>query len=181
MNQLNINEGLTNNYLIPGVFGCLVSIAITVYFPYIGIPLLILSTAWFAATNGLEISEDGLYYRRYAGYLGFKIGRWKPLVSPTKALLIISSETSSMFKNVGMGLNAPYFMGGSFYGRNGKMKSLTYDIILYSSAMERTILYNFLSYKDAKAALLALENKLGLETEDRVAEKVARNRNRRRR
>lgn len=179
MNQININEGLTNNYLITATFGCLFSVAIAVYLPIVGIPLLILSTAWYAATNGLEISEDGTRYRRYAGYLGLKLGRWRRVNVPKSALLILSSETTTLIGALMTSIPSPYFFAGSFYGKPGHNKSLTYDIVFIDEDNDRSLIYEFLDYKHAKEALKAIETHLKSETEDRVAKKLAFNRSRR--
>lgn len=181
MKYTNINEGLTNNYLVYAVFGCLLCIPIVVFLPFVGFPLLTLSIAWFAATNGLEISEDGKKYRKYAGYLGLKIGNWKEVSSPKKAVLMISSETSNMFGTFTTTAAAPYFVGGSFYGKAGQTKSLTYDIVLFYEDGTKKLIYDFLTYKNARQALAAFESELKISAEDRVAEKLAQNRNRRRR
>ncbi len=76
--MVDINEGNTNHLLVHGVFGIILSIGLSFIHFLIGLPVFILSLALFTTTNGILIDINGKRYQKYAIFLNYKFGQWKP-------------------------------------------------------------------------------------------------------
>jgi len=165
----DINEGLTNNYLVHGV-ATLVLTAPSAYFHILFyVPFLVLAIALFMSSNGLMIDEENRRYRKYSNVLGYKMGQWHPIKKNViKATLVLSIERAKT--------NQAYLMG-----KKGITRSKTYDITLSTDMDKPILMYEFLKYSNAIKALAALELNLKLQTQDKVKEKLMQNRMRPRR
>jgi hypothetical protein len=170
------SEGFANNYLIPGVFLVIAGIIFIMVGRNdgfisltIGISLLFLAIVLFASTSGLELDLESLRYRKYGKFGPLVIGDWKRLPKVTLVRIQIHSETASRPA------------GGVFPILSASTKSLTYDVIVFDRMQESTEIYNFLKYRDAKKVGRLLAESLEVNLNDIVAEKLAKNRSRRRR
>jgi len=121
----------------------------------------------------MEIDANGRRYRKYADYFGMKFGTWTEFPFCSELILQLSVES----KTVNSRAPSPY--GGT----SGKVtfKSITYDIMLTEGLGNKTLFHEFMKYKTAKEALAVIAQTLNLEPVDRVAEKLAENRERRNR
>lgn len=163
----DIHEGNTNSYVIPATIALLISIPVAIFFPLIGVPLLIFAVTLYSVRTGVEI-DAGRRYRKYSAYFGKKFGTWQALAPTTEIWLQLSVESTTMRTIVPSGPN--YASGKS------TLKSMTYDIILRDELGKTHIFHEFLQYRLAQKAVAALAEVLALEYEDRVAEKLAENR-----
>jgi hypothetical protein len=173
MSIITIKEGNTNTFAIPAVGVLIVGLICLLAGPFIGFPVMLFGVTLFFVKSGMQIDTDGRRYRKYADYLGKKFGAWNTFVPCSKVVLQLSVESQSV---------ANYFMvGGTGMGANGRttFKSVTYDIMLVDQLGERMIFHEFMKYKVAREAVSAIANSLQLEYTDRVAEKLAENRERR--
>ncbi|MFK8045909.1 MAG: hypothetical protein AB8B72_10475 [Crocinitomicaceae bacterium] len=159
----DINEGLTNNYLVHGV-ALLVFTAPLAYFSFLFyVPFVVFAVALFMSSNGLMIDKKNNRYRKYSNILGYKLGEWKPIKNIVSATLILSIERAKT--------NQSYLMG-----KKGITRSKTYDITLYTDTEETILMYEFLKYSKAIKALNAIELGFNIDIRDKVKEKLMRNR-----
>jgi len=165
---VDISEGNTNNFLVHGVFGILISFAILSIHFLLAIPTLIISIALFSTTNGLQIDTEQKTYKKYASFLNYKFGDWKPLGKIDFIKLVLSIERAKT--------NQAYIMG-----ERGTSKSMTYDIVLIDEKRNSILLYEFLKYRHGLKAFEALEKTFGIKGQDKIAEKVQQNANSKRR
>jgi hypothetical protein len=171
---IDIKEGNTNTFAIPAVGVLIAGLICLLIGPLVGFPIMALGISLFFVKSGMQIDTDGRRYRKYADYFGKKFGTWGTFIPCTKVVLQLSVESQSV---------GNYFMvGGTGMGANGRttFKSVTYDIMLTDQLGERLIFHEFMKYKAARQAVSAIADALQLEYTDRVAEKLAENRERRR-
>lgn len=174
--MIDINEGRTNNYLIHGL-GVMVPTIVCfalagVYGILFIIPAFILfafALMLFSATNGLELDAKKDRYRRYGKMINFKFGEWKPLSEPKSAVL--QMHAANAYKGM-----AP------MVGRVATLdtKTLTYDIEITDAFGQQHIVYDFLDYKKAKVALKSIHENYEIPVQNKIAEKLAENRQKRR-
>ncbi|MFK8037079.1 MAG: hypothetical protein AB8B74_02220 [Crocinitomicaceae bacterium] len=158
----DINEGLTNNYLVHGVFTILAG-APLIYFHFLfWIPFLIVAIALFMSSNGLLIDSENKQYKAYGNILGYKLGTWKPIENLFHATLILSIERAKT--------NQTYIMG-----ERGQSRSKTYDILLTEEFGNSILMYEFMKYKDAIKALTVIEKEFLVKTTDAVANQLIKN------
>ncbi len=160
--MIDINEGNTNNFLVHGVFGVIISIGLFFVHFLIGLPVLLISMALFTTTNGILIDIEKKSCKRYAGILNYKLGDWKPLGKIEAVKLVLSIERSKT--------NQRYILGD-----RGVSRSMTYDIVLTNDLKEKMLLYEFLKYRDALKALKAIEKAFNIVGQDKIAEKLKEN------
>jgi len=173
--MVRINEGIVNNYLIPGVF---ITIAGLVCF-FVGlnggvslliggILLLALAILLFSATSGLEIDAATKRYRKYGKFGPLVLGEWKTIPEAVEIRIQIHAETAT---RGGV---------GAIPMPQHTTKTLTYDVITSDTLGEEKILFGFLKYRNAKTAGKLISECMGVPLHNKVAEKLARNRARRR-
>jgi hypothetical protein len=174
--MIDINEGKTNNYLIHGIVVIVTSFilagltSVTSQLLYIPAAVLfIFAILLFAATNGLQLDIANEKYRRY-GKIGNQIfGQWHPITEPVSAVLMLHAENA--FRGT-----APMM------GRVSTLdtKTLTYDIQITDGFKKKHLIYSFLEYKKATQALKEIHEALNIPVQNKVAEKLAENKRKRR-
>ena len=151
----DINEGNTNNYLIPGSFTIIIALGLLFGGLFlIGLPVLALGIIIVMATNGIEINPKTKMYRKYGNFAGYKYGSWESLQDVKQAELTMSIET-----------------GVTRAGRGAiqeRTKLRTYSIILITFSHDKFMLHDFLKYNHAKTALKAIEQIFNIEGQDKV-------------
>lgn len=169
MNNLtDINEGYTNNLLVHGVFGIILSIPFFFLSILLGILLIALCISLFTTTNGILIDPGKMQYKKYNSWLGFKVGKWQHLSDLNSAKLILSVETVKLINII------------TLPRAKEAAKSRTFDIVITDSLSNTTLLYDFLTYKNARKALECLSSISGVAIEDKVRDKIAANQAKRR-
>ncbi len=175
--MIEISEGNTNNYLVHGFFTTLASVILLVFSAQITVFLVIpaaivlaIGISLFTASNGLQIDPSKSVYRKFGkiGYVQF--GDWKPLIEPVKVYLKMHAEN----EHRGM---APLLGKAAALST----KTITYDIEIRDALGEQQIIYDFLDYNQAKQALKAIGETFEIPVSNKVAEKLAENRSKRRR
>ncbi|PWL24257.1 MAG: hypothetical protein DCO96_14750 [Fluviicola sp. XM-24bin1] len=170
-----ISEGIVNNFLIPGVFlliAGLVCVVIGVNGSSItlivGLVIFAVAILLFSASSGLEIDEETSRYRKYGKFGPLVLGEWKNLPQSVEIRIQIHTETAS---RGGVGaLPMP----------EHKTKSLTYDVIAIDTLDNHVHIFGFFKYADAKTAGKVISEAMEVPLRNKVAEKLAENRARRR-
>ena len=91
-------------------------------------------------TTGFELDTQLKQYRSYSRLFGFNWGIWHSLENVEQAEIWLSSESTT--------IRTLYRGGGVAYNSGQtKLKSITYDLILLTNDSEKTIAFEFLSYK----------------------------------
>lgn len=170
--MIDINEGKTNNYLVHGIFAMLgVFIFIALYATISSIFLipafiiLVLAILLFGASNGLEVDIHAKSYRKYGKVGPYKFGQWHTLIDPISARITMQSSSVSKGASPMMGKIATL-----------DSKSVTYDLLVLDSSGNNQILYDFLEYNKAKAALKSVQKDFKIPVVDEVLEKLRANR-----
>lgn len=164
----DINEGFSNNLLVHGVFGIILSIPFFFLSILLGVLLVALSISLFTTTNGILIDTGKMEYKKYNGWFGFKVGKWQHLSNLNSAKLILSVETVKLINII------------TLPRAKEAAKSRTFDIVLTDNLNNTTLLYDFLTYKNARKALECLSAIPGIVIEDKVRDKIAANQAKRR-
>ncbi len=123
----------------------------------------------FLATSGVEVSKN--QFRRYSKLGGVKIGQWDSLLRPESILLRMHVENGS--KEFGVSLIA--------YVPSLNTKVISYDILFVDELEGMTLIYEFSDYKQAKLALREISKSFDVPFTNKIAEKMARNKIKRRR
>ena len=165
-----VREGFVNAFLIPGVLLAIPAIIFLMTNTPVGIALSVCCIVLFSAVSGLEIDGHSKRYRKYHSFFGVRIGKYRSWEAYDQAVVLISTETHQLIGYMGSPL---------FFGPLGKTKSLTYDLILKGDGLQSVKAYDFLTYRDAAKALAKFEE-LGLQTEDRVLNKMIEKKKKRR-
>lgn len=175
-NMIDINEGNTNNYLVHGFFTMLgaailftLSLTVLSALLYVALAAAVFGVLLFSATNGLQIDTANNKYRAYGKIGTVKFGPWGSFETPVRAVLILHAENQQ--------LNSAPLIGKA---ASVNSKVVTYDIKLFDTLDTTYVLYDFLDYKNAKKALKGLQEAYDITVVNKVAEKLAENRQRRR-
>lgn len=162
-----ISEGIKGEFLIPGVFSIVGAVLMgLLYFP-IGILIGAFAIGLLLVSTGIEIDPTRRSIRKYRYFYGCRMGKWYAIPMNCTFELILSTENSTIMGGGGIaGTIVPY---------NGKLKSLTFDLVMVSSG-SRKIVFEFLDYKNGKKALTVIQQISAIETRNKIAEKLAENR-----
>lgn len=165
----SISEGITYSLLIPAVFTLITGGILCVFYLIPGLILIGLGVYLFTVTGGFELNASEKRYRSYKRLFGLNWGNWQSFDRVKQVEIWLSSESKT--------LRTLYPTGSPAYYNNSQstLKSITYDLILIKDNDEKSIAFEFLSYKKALAALRMIENQMPLPIRDRVAEKLAEN------
>lgn len=158
---MEFTEGRNNNYLVHGVFTTLIIGILSMVTKGLLLPLLLIPIGLFAAKNGLEVDFYKKRYRIFGSFFGFHFGKWYSYQSPTKVILILSSENASLGGSVVL---TGYFPKMS-------SKSLTYNVLIQTESGNH-LLFESLSYRFAQTIAKSIAKKYEIGLEDKVAEKL---------
>ena len=133
---VNISEGMSFNYLIKGTLLAVFFGIVAVFF----LPALIGVVGGLAlilATSGVEIDWAQKKYRTYAGFFGFKVGKWSQIVDVVK--LELEESTQQYTKRTFI---MP--MAGGWPGETIMHK--TYDVSFSTKSDQKVIVNDFNEY-----------------------------------
>jgi len=175
MSVVNISEGISNRYLIPGI--SLLVLGFLLFFLYTVGPILliIIAIGLLSARTGLLVNTSTPAYKYYSNIFGITFGEWVSLESITDIVLVLNTEQSnadSLIPGIGTGR-------GSFGGRTAP-DVRTYDLKISDGILPELILVNdFLTYRNARKAFDVLCATCQVEGRDLIAEQIAENQERR--
>lgn len=161
--KITISEGMSFAYLIPGatliIFGIVGS--------QIFLPLVVAILPGFAlclSSTGVDIDTASKKYRKYIGFVLFKIGTWSSLDSYT--VLELKQSTQQYAKRT--------FLQSIFAGSEEAITHKTYDICLSDPAGKTTEVNDFARYEDAVKCMRTLQKVTKIEPVDHYAIQTAR-------
>lgn len=157
-----INEGNTNNLVIPAVFG-IVAGAATCFFSVIaGFLIIGISVTLFATNTGIQIDLQAKRYKKYTEYFGLKLGKWNCLPEYKSVELRLSVESHT-------------YVSAGYDNSNITHKSISYDLIIENTTGLKYIFHEFLKYKPARETLTVLAENKNIEARDCIAERIREN------
>ena len=173
--MIDVNIGLTSSFTIPGVLlfipgiaSACAGISLGLIPVIVGVVFMIVAIFLFTSKGGVELDGENGKYRTYHVIAGKKFGTWLTMKSPESAELVLHSDVAD-FSGMGVAVGRP----------GASIKALTYDLLLRYDNGKVEELYDFPSYKPAEQVLNGLHTEFGIPIRNRVAEKIAENRNRR--
>lgn len=164
-----ISEGMSNQYLVPGVGLMIIGLLFLLASTLIALPLIIIAIALLIVKTGVMIDPVEKKYKNFRSTFGITFGQWHSYKDVTEVVLILSTEQSTL---------RGILPGAVPIGRSAKLHVRTYDLII-KYGIDSVQINDFLTYKNARKTLVALTASLGIEGRDFVAEKIASNRARR--
>lgn len=150
--RTTISEGMSFAYLIPGTILIVVGIVGSQFF----IPLIasiLPGLALCLSSTGVDIDVPLKKYRKYIGFVVFKIGKWNSLESYTA--LELKQSVQQYTKKT--------FLQGIFAGGGETVMFKTFDICLSDASGNTTEVNDFDSYEQAVKCLRLLEKATNLE------------------
>lgn len=161
--KITISEGMSFAYLIPG--------ATLIIFGIVGsqlfLPLIVAMLPGFAlclSSTGVDIDIESKKYRKYIGFVLFKIGTWSSLDSYT--VLELKQSTQQYTKRT--------FLQSIVAGGGETITHRTYDICLSGAAGNTTEVNDFDRYEDAVKCMRTLQKVTKIEPIDHYAIETAR-------
>ncbi len=161
--KTTISEGMSFAYLIPGATLIVLGIVGSqLYLPLVA--SILPGLALCLSSTGVDINMESKKYRKYIGFVLFKIGTWHSLDSYT-ALELIHSTQQYTKKTFLQSISA----GG---GKTVTIK--TFDVCLSDSDGHKTEVNDFDKYEDAVKCLRVLQKVTKIEPVDHYAIHTAR-------
>ena len=153
---INIDEGLTYDYVLHGAIVLVTGILLSIKLPIVGIPLGILGIVIIAIKSGLQADIDTRRIRKYFNFLGYKRGLWKSVNNISHAKLLLSKSTSEMLSRTG----------------TKTIRVRSYDLIFYDKNFQQEEYHCFTSYSKARQFTQILMKEFDVQTHDAIASRM---------
>ncbi|MBI3134243.1 MAG: hypothetical protein HYZ14_06145 [Bacteroidetes bacterium] len=147
-----IHEGLTYEYLVPGLFVLILGGAVCFFSSVPGCIILITGILLMLLSTGIEVDAEGEKMRKYKSILRLKFGTWESLKNTVTVEL---KYNANAVKISGLFVTQPVGLTSIFPNPGASAK--TFDLYLADDTGEEKLVNQFLKIGLALKTLKALE------------------------